>query len=70
MATALGASDIILVLAVGITNRSSVKNLPPILNEVVNFRIFEFIPVTTLVFAVYAGVNSKGGRRKVKKITN
>ncbi len=55
MVATLGASDIILGLAVGITNGSSVKELPPILNQVVNYKIFGIIPVTTVVFAVCAG---------------
>ena len=55
MVATLGASDIILGLAVGITNGSSIKDLPPILNTVVNYRIFGFIPVTTLVFIACAG---------------
>lgn len=38
MVATLGASDIILGLAVGITNGSSVKELPPVLNEVVKDR--------------------------------
>ena len=56
MVATLGASDIILGLAVGITNGSSIKDLPPILNQVVNYRLLGFIPVTTLVFAACAGV--------------
>ena len=56
MVATLGASDIILGLAVGITNGSSVKELPPILNEVVNYRVFGVIPSTTLIFAACAGV--------------
>jgi simple sugar transport system permease protein len=56
MVATLGASDIILGLAVGITNGSSVKELPPVLNEVVNYRLFGIIPSTTIIFAVCAGL--------------
>lgn len=58
MVATLGASDIILGIAVGITNGSSVKDLPPVLNQVVNARLFGFIPSTTIVFAICAGVVS------------
>ena len=54
MVATLGASDIILGLAVGITNGSSIKDLPPILNQVVNYRILGFIPITVVVFAICA----------------
>lgn len=56
MVATLGASDIILGLAVGITNGSSVNNLPPILNQVVNARVFGFIPSTTIIFGICAAV--------------
>lgn len=56
MVATLGMSDIILGLAVGITSGSSVKELPPILNEVVNFRILGFLPVTTIIFACCAAL--------------
>lgn len=56
MVATLGASDVILGLAVGITNGSAVKELPSILNQIVNYKIFGFIPITTLVFIVCAGV--------------
>lgn len=56
MVATLGASDIILGLAVGITNGSSVKELPAILNGVVNYRLFGLIPSTTIIFAVCAGI--------------
>ena len=55
MVATLGASDIILGLAVGITNGSSVKELPPILNGVVSYRLFDAIPASTIIFAVCAG---------------
>lgn len=58
MVATLGASDVILGIAVGITNGSSIKELPPILNQVVSYRIFNLIPMTTVVFAVCAGVVS------------
>lgn len=56
MVATLGASDIILGLAVGITDGSSVKDLPPILNTIVNIRLFGFIPSTTIIFAICAGI--------------
>ena len=56
MVATLGASDIILGMAIGITNGSSIRGLPPILNHVVNYKLFEIIPVTALVFAVCACV--------------
>ncbi|WP_294151772.1 ABC transporter permease [uncultured Clostridium sp.] len=55
MVATLGASDIILGLAVGITNGSSVKELPPILNKVVSYRLFDMIPASTIIFAICAG---------------
>ena len=54
MVATLGASDIILGIAIGVTNGSSIKELPPILNQVVNYRIAGVVPVTTLVFIVCA----------------
>lgn len=54
MVATLGAGDIILGVAVGITNGSSVKDLPPILNQIVSHRIMDLIPVTTIVFAICA----------------
>lgn len=59
MVATLGASDIILGLAVGITNGSSVKELPPILNGVVSYRLFDAIPASTIIFAVCAGAGRK-----------
>ncbi len=56
MVATLGASDIILGIAVGITNGSSVKNLPPILYKVVNFELFGLIPGTTIVFIICAAI--------------
>lgn len=56
MVATLGASDIILGIAVGITNGSSVKELPTILNTVVNAKLFGFIPNTTIIFAICAGI--------------
>ncbi len=56
MVASLGASDIILGIAVGITNGSSVKNLPPILYKVVNFELFGLIPGTTIVFIICAAI--------------
>lgn len=56
MVATLGASDIILGIAVGITNGSSVNELPPILNQVVSARLFGFLPVTTIIFAVCAAL--------------
>lgn len=55
MVATLGASDIILGLAVGITKGSSIKELPEILNLAVNYRIFGILPVPTLLFAICAG---------------
>ena len=55
MVATLGASDIILGLAVGITQGSSVNELPSILNTAVNYRLFGVIPLTTIVFAACAG---------------
>lgn len=54
MVATLGASDIILGLAVGISKGSSVKDLPPILNQIVSYRIFDLIPVTTVVYVICA----------------
>lgn len=56
MVATLGASDIILGIAVGITNGSSIKDLPPILSKTVNFELFGLIPGTTIVFAVCAAL--------------
>ena len=55
MVATLGASDIILGLAVRITKGSSIKELPEILNLAVNYRIFGILPVPTLLFAICAG---------------
>ena len=54
MVATLGASDVILGLAVGITKGSSVKDLPPILYQFVGYRIFGIIPTTTVVFGICA----------------
>lgn len=56
MVATLGASDIILGLAIGITNGSSIKELPPILNTIINYRLLGFIPSTTVIFIVCAGI--------------
>lgn len=56
MVATLGASDIILGIAVGITNGSAVKELPPILNQVVNARLFGVVPSTTVIFAICAAI--------------
>jgi len=56
MVATLGASDIILGLAVGISKGSSVKDLPPILNTVVAYRIFNLIPVTTIIYIICAAI--------------
>lgn len=56
MVATLGASDIILGIAVGITNGSAVKELPPILNQVVNARLFGAVPSTTIIFAICAAI--------------
>ena len=58
MVATLGASDIILGLAVGITDGSSIKELPSILNYVTNMRILGLIPVTTLVFIICAAITA------------
>lgn len=52
MVATLGASDIILGIAIGITNGSSVKELPPILNEVSSYKLFGMIPTSTIIFAI------------------
>ena len=54
MLATLGSADLILGLAVAITKGSSVKNLPPILSDVVNTNLLGVIPVTTVVFAFCA----------------
>ena len=54
MVATLGASDVILGLAVGITNGSSVKDLPSVLYRTVSWRLFDIVPLPTLVFAVCA----------------
>ena len=56
MVATLGASDIILGIAVGITNGSSIKELPSILYKVVNFELFGLIPGTTIVFIICAAL--------------
>lgn len=56
MVATLGASDIILGIAVGITGGSSIKELPPILNQLVSYKWLGFIPSTTIVFAICAGI--------------
>lgn len=56
MVATLGASDIILGIAVGMTNGSSVKNLPPVLYQVVNFELFGLLPGTTIVFIICAAL--------------
>lgn len=56
MVATLGASDIILGIAIGITNGSSIKDLPPILNGVVSYRLFDMIPSSTIIFAVCVGI--------------
>lgn len=56
MVATLGASDIILGIAVGITNGSSIKELPSILYRVVNFELFGLIPGTTIVFIICAAL--------------
>lgn len=56
MVATLGASDIILGIAVGMTNGSSVKELPPILYQVVNFELFGLLPGTTIVFIICAAL--------------
>lgn len=56
MVATLGASDIFLGLAVGITNGSSVSGIPPILNTVVSYNLFGVIPVTTIIFAICAAL--------------
>lgn len=56
MVATLGASDIILGIAIGVTNGSSVKELPPILNGVISHRIFGLIPTSTLIFVICAGI--------------
>jgi len=53
MLATLGSGDLILGLAIAITKGSSVKNLPPILSNVVNSQI-GFLPVTTVIFIVCA----------------
>lgn len=58
MVATLGASDIILGLAIGITDGSSIKELPSILNYVTNMRILGLIPVTTLVFIICAAITA------------
>lgn len=54
MVATLGASDLYLGLAVGLTNGSSVSNIPPILNAVISHNIFGIVPVTTIIFAICA----------------
>lgn len=52
MLATLGSSDVILGVAVAITQGSSVKNLPMILSDVINTNVFSVIPATTLIFAI------------------
>ncbi|RRD94762.1 ABC transporter permease [Clostridiales bacterium COT073_COT-073] len=52
MVATLGSSDIILGIAIGITNGSSIKDLPAILNQTTNYRLFGIIPSTTIVFGI------------------
>lgn len=54
MVATLGASDIYLGLAVGLTKGSSISGIPPILNNVVSYQILGIIPLTTVIFALCA----------------
>jgi simple sugar transport system permease protein len=54
MLATLGAADIILGLAVAITNGASIKELPMILSDAINTNVLGFMPMTTLVFTICA----------------
>lgn len=56
MVATLGASDVILGIAVGITKGSSIKELPTILNAVTSAKLFGAIPVTTIIYLISSAV--------------